>query len=192
VSSGTPVDTYPDPGNAGRLGFPAIVRNGEPLRLVGTCPYGSDYISLSLKFERVDGATIPESYVTAPTSTHGGQAGDGSVSALVALNLDPGDYVVKPECRVPRSPSAKVFTPFTITVTGPTVRYMGGEKEWRVVVRGESQPRPIYGSQCWKHDARVAVVAQTNGGFSNFFDMPEADVVSIEPVPAGSSGCRDL
>jgi hypothetical protein len=62
------------------------VRNGQLLRLVGTCPYGSDYIHLSLAFAPVDGPPLSGGYgyVVAHTSTFSGQVGDGSVSALVA------------------------------------------------------------------------------------------------------------
>lgn len=183
----------PEAGDVDRLGLPRTVRNGEPLRLVGMCPSGSDYIHLSLAFTSVEHPTTAVAFVFAETSTFAGQVGDGSVSALVAVNLEPGDYVVHPRCVVERTPPPKEFASFTITVTGRRSRATRHPKEWQVVLRGnEARPRSIFASECWRHDGRVALVHQTDGGFSNVFEATEGDVVSIEPVIVGSAGCRAL
>jgi hypothetical protein len=183
------------PGDPARLGLPTTVRNGTALRLVGACPFGSDYISLVLPCEAEGDSTGSgdDVGVGASTSTFSGQGGDGSVDALVAVNLDPGTYVVRPQCRVERTPPPRVFAPFNITVTGPRSRAMRLAKQWMVVVRGaESHPVSVSASECWRHDGRDVLVVQTSGGFSNVFDMPAADVASIKPVITGSSGCRDV
>jgi hypothetical protein len=88
---------------------------------------------------------------------------------------------------------ANLFASFNVTVTGPKARERGYPKEWRVVVRAdEAAPRSIFSSDCWRHDGRVVLVDQAEGGWSNTFDMAEDEVVSVEPVIAGSEGCRDV
>jgi hypothetical protein len=180
-----PSTTTTAPGVVDRLGLAPTIANGDFLRIVGKCPYGSDYVSLSLAFATPEGQPVGAG-ISASTSTWAGQKGDGSVSALAGVNLPPGNYVVQAQCVVERTPPPKVFTPFNITVTGdrvPTPLPPIPPKEWRVVLRGdEAHPRVVSGAECWKHDGRIVMVNRGEGGFSSTFEMPEDAVVSAEPV----------
>jgi hypothetical protein len=99
------------PGNVERLGLPTTVRNGEVVHLLGKCPFGDDYMVLSLAFDPVTGGPTA-GYVAAHTGK-----GDGHVDAQVAASVPPGEYVVRPACIMERTPPFSVFPTFDITVT---------------------------------------------------------------------------
>jgi len=197
-----PSTTTTAPGVVDRLGLPETVSNGELLRLRGRCPYGSDYLSMSVEFKTPEGQSIVPGGigVGASTGADAGQKGDGSVDSFVGVNLPPGNYVAQAQCTVSEDrsnaplPPPKVFTPFNISVTGdrlPVQLPLPISKQWTVVLRGdEAHPRAVSGAECWTHDGRILMVAPSEGGFSTGWQMPEGAVASVEPVIRGSNGCE--
>jgi hypothetical protein len=157
---------------------------------------------MSVEFKTPEGQPIVAGGigVGSPTGADAGQKGDGSVDAFVGVNLPPGNYVAQAQCTVSEDrsnipkPPPKVFTPFNISVTGdrlPVRLPLPISKQWTVVLRGdEAHPREVSGAECWKHDGRILLVTQSEGGFSTGWDMPEGVVASVEPVIRGSNGCE--
>jgi hypothetical protein len=195
-----PNTTTTAPGVVDRLGLPSTIANGEVLRLRARCPYGSDYLYLSVEFKTPEGEpTIPGGVgVRARTSAYAGQKGDGTVDTFAGVNLPPGSYVVQAQClpsedRSGTAPPPRTFTPFNVTVTGarrPVRLPPRMDKQWTLVVRGdEAHPREVSGAECWKYGGLVLLVSEGEGGFSTEWQMPESAVVSLEPVIRGSDGC---